>query len=98
MAIRAQIRVMRVFVALDASLRGWKMQRAGLTRVLDTRVTLDTVDSLEQVRSMLERALRRVALALDPENLGAGARRASQGKQCQNCDEPLRHFFGHCPW
>jgi hypothetical protein len=98
MAIRAGVRVVRVFMALDASLRCRKMQRAGLTRVLDARVTLDTVDSIEQVRSMLERALRRVALALEPENLGAGARRARQGNQCQNCDEPLRHFFGHCPW
>jgi hypothetical protein len=73
-AIRARVGVVWVFVTLDASLRCRKVQRTGLTRVLDASVTLETVDALEHVSSMLERTLRRVVLALQTEDLGAGAR------------------------
>jgi len=74
MALRARVGVVRVFVTLDASLRRRKVQRAGLTSVLDARVTFETVDALEHVGSVLEGALRLLALALEPEDLGAGAR------------------------
>jgi hypothetical protein len=41
---------------------------------LDAPVTLETVDAVEHVNSMLEGSLRWLALALQPEDLGAGAR------------------------
>ena len=74
MALRARVGVVRVFVTLDAASRRREVERAGLARVLDARVTLETVDALEHVGSMLEGTLRLLALALQPEDLGAGAR------------------------
>ena len=64
MALRARVGVVRVFVTLDAASCRREVERVGLARVLDARVTLETVDALEHVRSMLEGSLRLLALAL----------------------------------
>ena len=74
MAVLAGVRVVRIFVTLDATGRRRKVQRAGLTRFLDAPVTLEAVDAFQHVSSMFERTLRRVVLALQAEDLGAGAR------------------------
>lgn len=73
-AIRARVRVVRLFVTLDATLRRRNVQWAGLPRVLDAPVAFETVDALQHVSSMLEGALLLLALALQPEDFSARAR------------------------
>jgi hypothetical protein len=94
-AIRAGVGIVRVLVATDAVFRRGQMKRTGLTGLLNARMTLVAVDPFEHVGAMLKRTLWALVLTLEPENLGAGSRRASQGYACDDCDQPLGHFFGH---
>jgi hypothetical protein len=71
-AVRARVRVVRVFMTLDASFRCRKMQWAGLSSVPDASVTFETVDPLEDVCAMLERPV--LLLLLEPKHLRARSR------------------------
>jgi hypothetical protein len=97
-AIGAGVGVVRILVAANAVFGRRKMKRTGFAGFLNADVAHGAVDAIEHVGPVLERALLAIALTLQSENLGARPRGASQGRQCHDCDQPFRHFFGHCPW
>ena len=84
---------MRVLMALDALLCGWQVKRTSLAGVLNPSVALEAIDPLEYVGSMFELPFLRVLL--DSEHFGARSRKAGEGYEYDDGDDPAGHFFDH---
>jgi len=97
-AIRAGVRVVRILMTGHAILRRRKVKRAGFAGLLNAGVAFVAIDAFEHVGPMLKRTLWIVVLALQPENFCAGTRPPCQDHQRDDCDQPVCHFCGHCPW